>query len=90
MDDAVTATSYTGGTNFINGANSNNEYVYYNNGNITKDSNKGIANITYNLLSLPQVVTFSDGSTIRYMYSADGTKLRTTHVINGVPIYYED
>ena len=34
-------------------------------------------------LSLPQVVTFSDGSTIRYMYSADGTKLRTTHVING-------
>ncbi len=34
-------------------------------------------------LSLPQVVTFSDGSTIRYMYSADGTKLKTTHVING-------
>ena len=35
------------------------------------------------VLSLPKVVTFSDGSTIRYMYSADGTKLRTTHVING-------
>ena len=84
VDDAVTATSYTGGTNFINGANTNNEYTYDQNGNLTKDSNKGIANITYNLLSLPQVVTFSDGSTIRYMYSADGTKLRTTHVINGV------
>ena len=84
VDDAVTATSYTGGTNFINGASTNNEYTYDQNGNLTKDSNKGIANITYNLLSLPQVVTFSDGSTIRYMYSADGTKLRTTHVINGV------
>ncbi len=83
VDDAVTATSYTGGTNFVNGASTNNEYTYDANGNLTKDSNKGIANITYNLLSLPQVVTFSDGSTIRYMYSADGTKLKTTHVING-------
>ncbi len=83
VDDATTATSYTGGTNFINGANTNNEYTYDQNGNLTKDLNKGIANITYNLLSLPQVVTFSDGSTIRYMYSADGTKLKATHVING-------
>ncbi|MBE6288465.1 MAG: RHS repeat-associated core domain-containing protein [Mediterranea massiliensis] len=34
-------------------------------------------------LSLPSVVTFSDGSTITYLYTADGRKLRTTHVING-------
>ncbi len=83
VDDAVTATSYTGGTNFINGASTSNEYVYDQNGNMTKDLNKNITNIQYNLLNLPSVVTFSDGSTIRYMYSADGTKLRTTHVING-------
>ena len=83
VDDATTATSYTGGTNFINGASTNNEYVYDANGNLTKDLNKNISNIQYNLLNLPSVVTFSDGSTIRYMYSADGTKLRTTHVING-------
>ncbi len=84
VDDAVTATSYTGGTNFINGASTNNEYTYDANGNLTKDLNKNISNIQYNLLNLPSVVTFSDGSTIRYMYSADGIKLRTTHVINGV------
>ena len=84
VDDAVTATSYTGGTNFINGASTNNEYTYDQNGNLTKDSNKGIANITYNLLSLPQVVTFSDGSTITYTYTHDGKKLRTVHVIGGV------
>ena len=83
VDDATTATSYTGGTNFINGANTNNEYTYDQNGNLTKDLNKNITNIQYNLLNLPSVVTFNDGSTIRYMYSADGTKLRTTHVING-------
>ena len=84
VDDAVTATSYTGGTNFINGASTNNEYTYDANGNLTKDLNKNITDIQYNSLNLPSVVTFSDGSTIRYMYSADGTKLRTTHVINGV------
>ena len=51
--------------------------------NLTKDSNKNISNITYNVLNLPQQVTFSDGSTITYSYAADGTKLRTVHVING-------
>ena len=32
---------------------------------------------------MPQVVTFSNGSTITYLYTADGRKLRTIHVING-------
>jgi RHS repeat-associated protein len=74
----------TGNTNgFSNGASAANEYVYDNNGNLTKDSNKGITNIAYNSLNLPSKVTFSDGSTIVYSYSADGTKLRTVHVING-------
>ena len=68
---------------FSNGASAANEYVYDNNGNLTKDSNKGITNIAYNSLNLPSKVTFSDGSTIVYSYSADGTKLRTVHVING-------
>ena len=84
VDDAVTATSYTGGTNFINGASTSNEYVYDQNGNITKDLNKGISNIQYNSLNLPSVVTFSDGSTITYTYTHDGKKLRTVHVIGGV------
>ena len=68
---------------FSNGANTANEYTYDNNGNLTKDSNKGITNIAYNSLSLPSTVTFSDGSTITYSYAADGTKLRTVHAISG-------
>jgi RHS repeat-associated protein len=58
-------------------------YTYDNNGNLTKDSNKGIASITYNSLNLPSVVTFSNGSTVTYTYSADGRKLRTVHVAGG-------
>ena len=56
--------------------------LYYN-GNLTKDSNKGIADISWNSLNLPNVVTFADGSTITNTYAADGTKLRTVHNING-------
>ena len=68
---------------FSNGASAENEYTYDDNGNLTKDSNKGITNITYNCLNLPSTVTFSDGSTIVYSYAADGTKLRTVHTISG-------
>ena len=32
---------------------------------------------------MPNVVTFEDGSTVTYLYAADGTKLRTVHNING-------
>jgi len=78
VDDA---TGNTAG--FNNGASTANEYVYDNNGNLTKDSNKGITNIAYNSLNLPSTVTFSDGSTIVYSYAADGTKLRTVHTISG-------
>ena len=77
----------TGNSNgFANGASTSNEYTYDNNGNLTKDSNKGIASITYNSLNLSQVVTFSNGNTITYLYTADGRKLRTVHVLNGSAI----
>ena len=68
---------------FNNGASTANEYTYDYNGNLTKDSNKGISNIAWNSLNLPDVVTFEDGSTVTYTYAADGTKLRTLHTING-------
>ena len=60
-----------------NGASAANEYVYDTNGNLTKDSNKGITGIQYNVLNLPSSISFSDGSSITYTYAADGTKLRT-------------
>ena len=83
VEDATTATSYSGGTNFVNGSTATTEYTYDANGNLTKDLNKNITNISYNCLNLPQVITFTDGSTITYTYAADGTKLRTVHVISG-------
>lgn len=81
VDDAVTASAYNNGFEFKNGASAAGEYAYDANGNLTKDLNKGITGIQYNVLNLPSLVTFNDGSTITYTYSADGTKLRTVHKI---------
>ena len=36
VEDATTATSYTGGTNFVNGSTAATEYTYDQNGNIKK------------------------------------------------------
>ena len=79
VDDAVATSAYNNGFEFKDGVKQANEYNYDSNGNLTKDLNKGITNISYNCLNLPSVVTFSDGSTITYTYAADGTKLKTVH-----------
>ena len=83
VDDAVTSSAYNNGFEFKDAVKQANEYAYDANGNLTKDLNKNISNIQYNCLNLPSKATFTDGSTIEYTYAADGTKLRTKHVING-------
>ena len=81
VDDAVNASAYNGGFEFKDGVKQANEYTYDNNGNLTKDLNKGIEEIQYNSLNLPKLIKFKDQSTITYTYAADGTKLRVEHKI---------
>ena len=83
VDDAAGTAEYNGGFEFRDAVQQADEYAYDANGNLTKDLNRNISEIQYNFLNLPGKVTFTDGSTIEYVYAADGTKLRTTHVING-------
>ena len=71
----MTASVYNGGFEFKDGVKQANEYAYDANGNLTKDLNKGITNISYNCLNLPSVVTFSDGSTITIMTLAAANTL---------------
>ncbi|WP_187367619.1 RHS repeat domain-containing protein [Bacteroides bouchesdurhonensis] len=79
VKDAATNSVYGNGTEFKDGSNQTTEYTYDKNGNLTKDLNKDISKIGYNLLNLPDEVTFANGNSIRYEYVADGTKLRTMH-----------
>ncbi|MGE7774242.1 DUF6443 domain-containing protein [Chitinophaga sp. NPDC101104] len=54
------------------------DYAYDRNGNLTKDENKKITSIQYNLLNLPKSITLTGKGTISYVYDATGRKLTKT------------
>ena len=63
------------------GENFSTAYSYDANGNLTSDLTAGIAAVSYNLLNLPQsfsIVTEDGSAETRYLYDADGRKLRVT------------
>ena len=80
--DNATNSVFGNGMEFKDAAHETVEYAYDKNGNLTKDLNKNITGIQYNILNLPSHISFADGSSIVYEYAADGSKVRTTHVIN--------
>ncbi len=45
------------------------------NGNLTKDLDRDIVTIKYNLLNLPEIIQFKNGNQIRNLYDASGQKL---------------
>jgi RHS repeat-associated protein len=67
---------------FKEGANTNDDYAYDDNGNMNTDMNKGIG-ITYNYLNLAESVTRSATENMQYVYSATGAKLSQTVNENG-------
>ena len=80
--DNATNSVFGNGMEFKDAAHETVEYAYDKNGNLTKDLNKNITEIQYNILNLPSHISFADGSSIVYEYAADGSKVRTTHTIN--------
>ena len=89
ITDKVSGPYYKDAMHFVDGAGAEIEYEYDKNGCMTKDLNKKICKIEYNLLNLPTKLNSADGSTISYSYDADGNKLRADYnlslmnVING-------
>lgn len=51
------------------------DYTYYPDGSLKTDSNKGITDITYNYLGLPEEIQFGTTNKIKNLYTADGQKL---------------
>ncbi len=72
--------------NHIYGAT--NEMAYDGNGNLTKDLDRDIVTIRYNLLNLPEIIQFKNGNQIRNLYDASGQKLRSDYFtrITQIPI----
>ena len=79
--DDIDGPFYAGAMHFRDGADEDEEYAYDENGNMTQDLNSGIENIEYNILNLPKLITFANGGTIRYTYSATGEKLRAEYAM---------
>lgn len=81
VNDVSTLQAYGNGFEFKDNTKQTIEYSYDANGNLTKDLNKKVTDIQYNCLNLPCRIEFEDGNITSYLYAADGTKLRTTHII---------
>ena len=60
------------------------EYEYDGNGNMKRDYNKEVQSITYNLLNLPELITFENNNSIEYYYDAAGIKWKK-EVTSGLP-----
>lgn len=74
---------------FNDGNKTGDDYAYDLNGNLTKDLNKGITNISYNHLNLPTEVLWSSTKKINYTYDATGVKLKKV-VTNGSTVTTTD
>ena len=76
-DDSVEGPFGEGLFHFVDGADEEYEYSYDENGNMTKDLNRGIEEIRYNFLNLPSKITFTEKNAyIRNMYDANGHKFK--------------
>ncbi|PZX59326.1 RHS repeat-associated protein [Algoriphagus ratkowskyi] len=80
IDNAPASTKATG---FNDGNTSGNDYYYSAAGNLIQDKNKGISSISYNVIDLPQNVSFSNGNTIQYTYNAGGDRFKEVRDISG-------
>jgi hypothetical protein len=79
VTDAVTSgPNYSGAFHFNDHSDVSQEYEYDLNGNMTKDRNKKITSVEYNVLNLPEKITFASDS-ILYEYAADGRKVKVMY-----------
>ena len=64
------------------GSGSEPEFEYDANGRMTKNLDRGICRIEYNLLNLPVKITYTDGSYVNFSYDAMGNRVISSTVVN--------
>ncbi len=84
--DSAVDPLYEGAFDFTDGVSEGIEYRYDSNGNMIKDMNKGIDEITWNALQLPEKITFANGHRIEYTYDALGVKHQVKYITAGEPV----
>lgn len=86
VTDQCADLTYAGAMDFKDGANKTVEYLWDANGNMTRDRNKKIWTIKYNVLNLPERIEYMDGHIVLYTYASDGRKLKTEYQISNVGV----
>lgn len=85
IEDAIANISLAESADFKNYSNVATEYTYNANGAMTKDLNKGVTDIQYNLLNLPRIIDIKSPvaeARNEYTYSANGQKLKVVQKWN--------
>ncbi|MCT4644078.1 MAG: RHS repeat-associated core domain-containing protein, partial [Carboxylicivirga sp.] len=72
---------------FKDGNTTGMDYHYDLNGNMISDRNKGLQTVEYNHLNLPSKLTGENNEIIKYIYDANGQKLKKVGV-DGTETYY--
>jgi RHS repeat-associated protein len=86
ITDAYTSQGQYSVKEYQNMANLPVEFAYDKNGNMTKDLDRDIVTIKYNLLNLPDTIQFKSGHQIFNTYDAGGRKLRADYITKHTPI----
>jgi len=74
-DAAMDSTSLLEDFHYKSSTKQSTDYAYDGNGNLIKDNNKSIDNMTYNYMNLPQLVHMKGEGNVTYTYDAAGTRL---------------
>jgi len=77
VTDDAESLNYNGALDFNDGADMTAEYEYDSTGALTKDRNRGITGITYDLSHNPQTIVMNGGQIVND-YTSDGRKLCST------------
>jgi RHS repeat-associated protein len=91
VNDAITTNENVG--DFRNDNTGTDDYIYWADGSLKTDKNKGITQIDYNFLDLPQQVQLGGNKQVAYVYDGNGRKVEKKTTVNGNPqsaTYYLD
>ena len=80
-DDSCPWGYYEDAPGYIEESYEDNEYTWDANGNMTKDLNRGITSIQYNLQNQPTRIVYNDRHYEGRIYNSAGQKLRTVHTV---------
>ena len=81
IEDTCSSMPYEGSGDFLDANADTNDYTWDANGNMTKDLNRGITSIQYNLQNQPTRIAYNDRHYENRLYNSLGEKLRTIHTV---------